>query len=94
MKKPTNISDKPRKEGSEDLLGVDKNISAYNQINYTSNLITFTCKFPKGRSKIFLSIRLKKNNVQFEFSGQSLVLSQPKDLTSELMNKLKSAFNN
>ncbi len=64
------------------------------QINYTPNFITFTCKFPKGRSKTFLFIRFKKNNVQFEFSGQSLVISQPEDFTSELIDQLKSAFNN
>ena len=64
------------------------------QINYTPNFITFTCKFPKGRSKTFFFIRFKKNNVQFELSGQSLVLSQAEDFTSELMDKLKSAFNN
>ena len=64
------------------------------QINYTPNFITFTCKFTKGRSKTFLFIRFKKNNVQFELSGQSLVLSQAEDFTSELMDKLKSAFNN
>ena len=44
--------------------------------------------------KTFLFIRFKKNNVQFELSGQSLVLSQAEDFTSELMDKLKSAFNN
>jgi hypothetical protein len=64
------------------------------QINYTPNFITFTCKFPKGRSKTFFFIRFKKNNVQFELSGQSLVLSQAEDFTSELMDKLNSAFNN
>ncbi len=64
------------------------------QINYTPNFITFTCKFPKGRSKTFLFIRFKKNNAQFEFSGQSLVISQPEDFTSELIDQLKSAFNN
>ncbi len=64
------------------------------QINYTPNFITFTCKFPKGRSKTFLFIRFKKNNVQFEFSGQSIVISQPEDFTNQLIDNLKSAFNN
>jgi GTPase SAR1 family protein len=64
------------------------------QINYTPNFITFTCKYPKGRSKTFLFIRFKKNNVQFEFSGQSIVISQPEDFTNQLIDNLKSAFNN
>jgi hypothetical protein len=64
------------------------------QVNYTPNFITFTCKFPKGRSKTFLFIRFKRNNVQFEFSGQSVILNVPEDFSSELMDKLKAAFNN
>ena len=63
------------------------------QINYTPNFITFTCKFPKGRSKTFLFIRFKKNNVQFEFSGQGALITQPDDFTAELMEKLNAAFN-
>jgi predicted KAP-like P-loop ATPase len=64
------------------------------QINYTPNFITFTCKYPSGRSKTFLFIRFKKNNVQFEFSGQTALVSNEADLTEELVEKLAAAFNN
>jgi hypothetical protein len=63
------------------------------QINYTPNFITFTCKYPRGRSKTFLFIRFKKNNVQFEFSGQTELVSTPDDVTEEIFGKLVVAFN-
>lgn len=64
------------------------------QINYTPNFITFTCVHPKGRSKTFLFVRFKKNNVQFEFSGKTAQLSQASDLTDDLLLELVAAFNN
>ncbi len=64
------------------------------QINYTPNFVTFICAFPKGRSKTFLFIRFKKNNVMFEFAGQTVLINQASDFTSEVMDKLKLAFNN
>jgi hypothetical protein len=64
------------------------------QINYTPNFITFTCVYPKGRSKTFLFVRFKKNNVQFEFSGKTAQLIKPSDLTGDLMQQLVEAFNN
>jgi hypothetical protein len=64
------------------------------QINYTPNFITFTCVHPKGRSKTFLFVRFKKNNVQFEFSGKTAQLSQASDLTDDLILELVAAFNN
>ena len=73
---------------------IEKQFEGFIQVNYTPNFITFTCKFPKGRSKTFLFIRFKKNNVQFEFAGQTIKLSKSEDLSGELMNKLKAAFNN
>lgn len=63
------------------------------QINYTPNFITFTCKYPKGRSKTFLFIRFKKHSVQFEFSGKAIQLSNSSELNDELMMGLVAAFN-
>lgn len=64
------------------------------QINYTPNFITFTCAHPKGRSKTFLFIRFKKNNVQFEFSGKTAQLSSASDLSPEIFQEIVLAFNN
>ena len=75
----------------------DKIESRFNdliQINYTPNFITFTCKFPKGRSKTFLFIRFKKNAVQFEFSGQTEQVTESNNFDEELIHKLVGAFNN
>jgi hypothetical protein len=64
------------------------------QVNYTPNFITFTCLFPKGRSKTFLFIRFKKNNIQFEFSGKTVQLTSASDLSTDLLQQLLDAFNN
>ena len=62
-------------------------------INYTPNFITFACKFPKGRSKTFLFVRFKKNFIEFHYSGQVTPLKKAEELNSELLEKLKGAFN-
>lgn len=64
------------------------------QINYTPNFITFACNFPKGRSKTFLFVRFKRNCIHFDFMGQTLQLINHEELTSEVIGKLKQAFNN
>jgi hypothetical protein len=73
---------------------IQHHFSSLIQVNYTPNFITFICTQPKGRSKTFLFVRFKKNNVQFEYAGKTAQLTQTSDLTADLMQQLVEAFNN
>jgi len=62
------------------------------QFNYTPNFLTVACKFPKGRSRTLIFIRLKKDHVIFEFAGGAIPVKAIDDFTDTMKVQLRDSF--
>lgn len=64
------------------------------QFNYTPNFLTIACKFPVGRTRTVLFIRInKKGFVHFEFYPNVVPVYRLEDFNSELKQSILKRFN-
>ncbi len=71
----------------------EKEYAGLIQFNYTPNFLTIACSHPLSRSRTLIFIRIKRDFVLFEFSGQALPVKTLADFSDSIKSDLQKRFN-
>jgi len=62
-------------------------------VNYTPNFMTLTCTNPESRSKTFCFVRMRKNDIRFEYQGNVRDIMAATDFVDEIKSGITYYFN-
>lgn len=63
------------------------------EINYTPNFITLGCTNPISRSKTFCFVRMRKNDIRFEYQGNVNDISSASEFAEDIKSGIINYFN-
>lgn len=63
------------------------------EVNYTPNFITLGCTNPASRSKTFCFVRMRKNDIRFEYQGNVRDINVASDFVDEIKSGIINYFN-
>lgn len=63
------------------------------EVNYTPNFMTLGCTNPASRSKTFCFVRMRKNDIRFEYQGKVRDINVASDFVDEIKSGIINYFN-
>jgi tellurite resistance protein len=63
------------------------------EVNYTPNFMTLGCVNPASRSKTFCFVRMRKNDIRFEYQGNVRDINVASDFVDEIKSGIINYFN-
>jgi tellurite resistance protein len=63
------------------------------EVNYTPNFMTLGCTSPVSRSKTFCFLRMRKNDIRFEFQGKVYDINAANQFVDEIKSSIIEYFN-
>lgn len=63
------------------------------EVNYTPNFMTLSCTNPESRSKTFCFVRMRKNDIRFEYQGNVRDITAASDFADEIKSGITNYFN-
>lgn len=71
----------------------EESFGAKVEVKYTPNFMTFGCTNPASRSKTFCFVRMRKNDIRFEYQGNVRDINAASDFVDEIKRGITNYFN-
>jgi hypothetical protein len=71
----------------------EETFGAKAEVNYTPNFMTLGCTNPASRSKTFCFVRMRKNDIRFEYQGNVRDINAASDFVDEIKRGITDYFN-
>lgn len=63
------------------------------EVSYTPNFMTLVCTNPVSRSRTFCFVRMRKNDIRFDYQGNTHDISSNSEFSDEIKSGITSYFN-